>query len=623
MLSHAMENYLKVIYEILEQEDRATTSLIAGSMGIAAASVTAMVKKLAELRLIRYAPYQGVRLTAAGKKTALEVVRHHRLLEAYLSEALGVPWDRVHDEAEVLEHHISEEFEELIATRLGNPTHDPHGDPIPSADLTIDEGESVALDALEVGARGRFVRVSDADVSAEFRRRSELIRAEYVHIPTAQFEAAIQPTDDEVKARFESNKDRFRLPERRILSYLLVDPVELRTKVLPTGSEIENYYRANTAEFTTPPQVCGRHILVKIKQGAAVTEGHEDSEAKALADAALARLKAGEAFEKVAKEKSEDTSAANGGSLGCFAREQMVPEFSAVAFGLQPGATSDVVKTSFGYHIIKVDTTLPGTTQPLEQARKRIEAQLQDSKSRELASQKAEAVAEGLKSNQTLEQIATAQGLAVKKSEPLQIGKGSGPLTSPVLLSSAFELKAKETSKDGFPAGTGAAFIRLEEILPSKVPDLAEVKDDVKQDLIRFAAREKAREAARALAAEAERTDLGKAATRAKATRVETKGLVGRGQAFTEIPQSSVLEDQVFELPEKKVSGPLDTPSGVAVVRVLEKKSSDETVLAQQRDTIRESLVTAKKDRLFSSYLQTLTDRYPISRNAEALASVR
>ena len=467
------------------------------------------------------------------------------------------------------------------------------------------------------------VRVSDIDVSAEFRRRSELIRAEYVHVPTAPFEAALQPTDDEIKARFEARKDAFRLPERRVLSYLLVDPSELRARVLPTGTEVENYYRANPTEFATPPQVCGRHILVKVKQGAAATEGHEDAEAKALADAALGRLKAGEDFEKVAKEKSEDTTAANGGNLGCFSREQMVPEFSTVAFGLQAGATSDVVKTSFGYHIIKVDTVAPGNTQPLEQARKGIEARLQDTKSRDLAAQKAAAVAEALESNKTLEQIASAQGLTVKKSEPLQLGKGAGPLTSPVLLSSAFELKAKETSKEGFPAGAGAAFIRVDEIQPPKVPDLAEVKDDVKRDLIRFLAREKAREAARSLAADAERTDLTRAAAKAKLTRVETKGLVGRGQAFTEIPQSSVFEDQAFDLAEKKLSAPLDTPSGVAVVRVLEKKSSDETALAQQRDSIREALVSAKKDRLFSSYLQTLTDRYPISRNAEALASVR
>jgi len=196
-------------------------------------------------------------------------------------------------------------------------------------------------------------------------------------------------------------------------------------------------------------------------------------------------------------------------------------------------------------------------------------------------------------------------------------------LTSPVLLSRAFELKAKETSKDGFQAGAGAAFIRVDDILPPRTPELSEVKEEVKKDLVAAMAREKAREAARALAADAERTDLSKAATRAKVTRVETKGLVGRGQAFTEVPQSSILEDLVFDLPEKKLSAPLETPSGVAIARVLEKKTSDEAALVQQRESIREALVAAKKDRLFSSYLQTLTDRYPISRNAEALASLR
>jgi peptidyl-prolyl cis-trans isomerase D len=467
------------------------------------------------------------------------------------------------------------------------------------------------------------VTASETEVSAEFRRRSELVRAEYVHIPTAPLEATVQLTDDEIKARFEANKDRFRLPERRVLSYLLIDPIELRAKVLPTGTEVENYYRNNPAEFTTPPQVCGRHVLVKVKQSATATEGHEDAEARSLAEAVLGRLKKGEAFEKVAKEKSEDSSAANGGSLGCFGREQMVPEFSAVAFSLPVGALSDIVKTSFGYHIIKVDTNLPGGVLPLEQARKRIEAQLQDTKSRDMAAQKAEAVASALKANQTLEQIAEAQGLAVKKSEPLQLGKGAGVLTSPVLLSNAFELKAKETSKDGFQAGAGAAFFRVEEILAPKTPDLAEVKDEVRKYAVQTVAREKAREAAKTLAQDAERTDLGKAAARAKFTRVETKGLVGRGQAFTDIPQSALLEDQAFGLVQGKLSAPLDTPTGVAIVRLIEKKSSDEAALGQQRQAIRESLVAAKKDRLFSSYLQTLTDRYPITRNAEALAGIR
>ena len=162
--SAAVEDYAKAIYSLegRSQGEPVTTNALADRLGVTPASASGMVRRLADLGLAEHAPYHGVVLTDEGRRVALEVLRHHRLLELLLAE-LGVPWDRVHDEAEVLEHHISEELEALIAARLGNPTHDPHGDPIPSADLTIDEGHSVALDALDVGACGRFVRVSDAD----------------------------------------------------------------------------------------------------------------------------------------------------------------------------------------------------------------------------------------------------------------------------------------------------------------------------------------------------------------------------------------------------------------------------------------------------------------------------
>jgi DtxR family Mn-dependent transcriptional regulator len=122
-----------------------------------------MVKRLGELGLAEHRPYHGVSLTQEGKRVALEVMRHHRLLELYLVESLGVPWDRVHQEAEVLEHVLSEELEELIATKLGDPTHDPHGDPIPTRDLEIEEGMTRSLQSLAVGDRGRFTRISDSD----------------------------------------------------------------------------------------------------------------------------------------------------------------------------------------------------------------------------------------------------------------------------------------------------------------------------------------------------------------------------------------------------------------------------------------------------------------------------
>lgn len=163
MLSQAMENYLRAIFEILEYEDRATTSQIADRMEIASASVTAMLKKLARLNMIVYEPYQGVSLTDVGEKTALEIVRHHRLLELYLLEALGVPWDLVHAEAERLEHVLSEDLEERIAAALGDPTVDPHGSPIPTRDGTIQRIDACRLSSVGAGETVTVVEVGDRD----------------------------------------------------------------------------------------------------------------------------------------------------------------------------------------------------------------------------------------------------------------------------------------------------------------------------------------------------------------------------------------------------------------------------------------------------------------------------
>jgi DtxR family Mn-dependent transcriptional regulator len=162
--SHAIEDYAKAIY-VLETRgsEPVSTTALADRLGVTAGSVSAMIKKLAEHHLVTHTPYRGVRLTAEGRRTALEVIRHHRLLELFLAEVLEVPWDRVHQEAEVLEHVLSTELEEIIAAKLGNPTHDPHGDPIPSAEFEIQEQETRSLADLQPGDEGVFVRVSDTE----------------------------------------------------------------------------------------------------------------------------------------------------------------------------------------------------------------------------------------------------------------------------------------------------------------------------------------------------------------------------------------------------------------------------------------------------------------------------
>jgi DtxR family transcriptional regulator, Mn-dependent transcriptional regulator len=159
-----VQDYAKAVYSLETRHDQAvSTTALADRLGVSPGSVSGMLRKLAELGLVEHEPYRGVHLTVQGRRVALEVLRHHRLIELFLADELGMSWDQVHAEAEVLEHVLSEELEQLIAERLGHPTLDPHGDPIPTPGLEIDEGQTHSLDELPDGASGRFVRVSDSD----------------------------------------------------------------------------------------------------------------------------------------------------------------------------------------------------------------------------------------------------------------------------------------------------------------------------------------------------------------------------------------------------------------------------------------------------------------------------
>jgi DtxR family Mn-dependent transcriptional regulator len=196
-----VQNYAKAIYALQARALSVSTNDLADRLGVTAASVSAMLKKLGRLGMVEHTPYHGVRLTPDGERTALEVLRRHRLLELFLAETLDVPWDRVHTEAEVLEHHISEELAELIDAKLGHPTHDPHGDPIPGPDLEIEEIDTVTLQSLDAGARGVFARISDSD--------PEMLRylSDRGIAPGERLEVlAKQPFDGPLEVRFEESE---------------------------------------------------------------------------------------------------------------------------------------------------------------------------------------------------------------------------------------------------------------------------------------------------------------------------------------------------------------------------------------------------------------------------------
>jgi DtxR family transcriptional regulator, Mn-dependent transcriptional regulator len=180
-ISSAMEDYLKAIFEL--GENNIKTQDVADTLGVSAASVTGMLKKLSELNLVNYEKYYGVSLTPAGRNIALETLRHHRLIETYLIQALGYAWHEVHEEAEKLEHHISEDFEKRIADMLGHPTHDPHGDPIPALDGSMPESKGQPLPEFSAGQSVEITRITNQEADVlRYLAEHKLIPGEAVKV---------------------------------------------------------------------------------------------------------------------------------------------------------------------------------------------------------------------------------------------------------------------------------------------------------------------------------------------------------------------------------------------------------------------------------------------------------
>lgn len=469
------------------------------------------------------------------------------------------------------------------------------------------------------------VNVTPAEAEQEFRRRTEQIKAEYVLVGVAPFKAQVTVGDEDVKARFEAKKDRYKIPEQRIVSYLLLDSAALKGRVTVTDRDVEAYYQEHKDDFKEAEQVCATHILFKVKAKPGEPDGHTDAEARKLAESALAQVKAGGDFAALAKKISEDKgSAERGGDLGCFPRGRMVPEFDNAAFSLAAGETSDLVKSSFGYHIIRAVSHREETTAALTQVKEQIRANILGQRGGALAEEKAQAVADALRHGKTLDTAARETGFTVAKSAPLSRGEGVPPLTSPALVARAFALKPGEIEKEPFLVERGAAFIALDEVKPPRAPDFAEVKEKVKADLLEEAALAKARDAAQSLRVRAEKDGLEKAAAALGQglVRKETPNLVGRGQAIGDLGAGASLDEAAFGLPEKALSEPVRVPAGYAILRVVEKKPFDPIAFEAQKASLLASLRTEKKGQLFQAYMGQARQRFTIERHPEAMKRI-
>ncbi|MGE5814221.1 MAG: peptidylprolyl isomerase, partial [Acidobacteriota bacterium] len=352
-----------------------------------------------------------------------------------------------------------------------------------------------------------WVHVSDAEVDQEFRNRNEKVKLELVAFSPDKFRAGLTASDAEVAAYFDKNKEQFRTGPRRKIKYLMVDMQSLRNRVTVSPQDVRRYYDQNIDQFSTPEQVKASHVLIK------VGPGKDDAAAKKEAEDVLAQARAGTDFAELAKKYSEDESnAKNGGDLGLFGRGAMVKEFEDAAFSMQPGQISDVVKTQFGYHVIKVTEKKTAETRPFEQVKPQIEDQLKWERAQQQAQQMADDIATELKSPADLDKVAKTRGLTAGESgfftreEPIA-GLGFAPEAS----AAAFQLKENQVS-DPIRTPAGIAFIAVTAMQDSKIPTLAEVKDKVRDAVLKQKAVDAAREKAASLAASFKSGDFAGAA---------------------------------------------------------------------------------------------------------------
>ena len=458
-----------------------------------------------------------------------------------------------------------------------------------------------------------WMSVTDTDLEQEYRRRNDKVKLAVVSLTADSFRTQVAVSEGDIAGYFADHKDEFKIPEKRKIRYLLIDIDALRAKVVVPPSEIERTYNNNLEQYSTPEQVRASHILLK-------TEGKDDAAVKAKAEDILKQARGGADFAELAKKYSEDeASQKNGGDLDYFGRGRMVAEFDQAAFALEPGKISDLVKTQYGYHIIKVVDKKAATTRPLADVRQQIQDQLAYERAQAQASDLAQALEKEITKPSDLDRVAKEKGLTVQESgffardEPI-LGLGQ----SPEAASRAFEMKQGEVAGP-LRASRGFIFETMVARQDPYVPKLDEVKDRVREEVIKRKARDLSQQRAADLALKLKNAADFEKAAKAAGLEAKTTELITRDSPIPDLGVAKAVEDAAFKLPVGGVSGPIATDNGTAIVKVLDKQEVTAVDLANAKDRFREEVLTDWRNRFFGAYMVKAKLKMKIEVNRESL----
>jgi len=461
-----------------------------------------------------------------------------------------------------------------------------------------------------------WMAVSDADLEREYRLRNERVTLQVVALTAATFRDRVTATDADVAAHYDTHKAEYRVGERRRATYLLLDQDVARMAATVSPAEVQRSYNDNLGLYQTPEQIRASHILFS-------TEGRDTAEVRARAEKTLADIKAGADVAVLARELSDDEgSKANGGDLDYFSRGRMLPEFETAAFALEPGETSDLVTTQAGFHIIRLTDRRPATTRSLDEARVEIQDRLAAEKASQQVATRARELAGRIRAPEDLDRAATEAGLKTQTSDfftrDVQI-PGLGVV--PEAVEAAFTLEPGAVSGPIMTA-RGPVFLTVTETREPYVPELEEVKERVREDVIEAKAAELSRQRARDIAAALAGARDFSAAAKAQGVTVTDTPALARGGAIPDIGVSPEVDRIAFSLPVGGVSGPITTPDGTAIIRVVERDEVTPEELARERETFRGQLLNERRDRFFGAYMTKARDRMQIDINDDVIQRV-
>mgnify|MGYP001188064584 CR=1 FL=1 len=461
-----------------------------------------------------------------------------------------------------------------------------------------------------------WMSITDQEVEQTYRHRNEKVNLQVVTFAASRFRDTVTVTDGDITSHYQTNKEDFRIGERRKIKFLLLDAEKIRTDTTVPVTDVQQFYSDNIQQYTTEEQIRASHILLS-------TEGEEIETVRSQAEEIIARANSGQDFSDLARTYSEDGGTKDqGGDLNFFGRGRMVPEFENVAFSMEPGTISDPVVTPYGIHIIKLTEKTPGTSRPLDEVRDEIVPQLKLQLSQQEIARQTILLSEQINEPTDLDKVAKEFGLTVVESGLFTLNEPIPGLgLAPQVAQGVFQLVDGEVSSN-LDSPRGPVFATIIGIEEPYIPTLEDAQDRVREALVEDHSMEMSLKRAASISGKLRTARNFSVAAQTLGEESTETGLIARDANIPSIGVNPEVEKIAFELPVNSTSDPIRTDTGTVIIHIADREEVTEDNFLTARNTFREELLNEQRNTFFSAYMGKAKENMTIRVHSDVLQRI-